>query len=86
MVDLIDTRSRPHPHFDPMDVISAARDTAPAAGLTHNFYRYPARFSPAFAKAVISALSQPGDWVMHSFAGGGTTLVEALYSGGTPWA
>lgn len=63
------------------DLVLAARDTAPVSGLTHNFYRYPARFSPAFVKAVILALSEPGDWIMDPFAGGGTTLVEALATG-----
>jgi hypothetical protein len=54
---------------------------APVAGLTHNFYRYPARFSPTFVRAAIHAFSEPGDWVMDPFAGGGTTLVEALAAG-----
>lgn len=63
------------------DLLVAARDAAPVSGLTHNFYRYPARFSPAFVKAVIHAFSEPGDWVMDPFAGGGTTLVEALAAG-----
>lgn len=63
------------------DLITAARDAAPVSGLTHNFYRYPARFSPVFVRAVILALSEPGDWVMDPFAGGGTTLVEALAAG-----
>ena len=60
------------------DLIKAARDAAPVSGLTHNFYRYPARFSPAFVGEAIFALSSPGDWVMDPFVGGGTTLVEAL--------
>jgi hypothetical protein len=63
------------------DLIAAARDAAPVSGLTHNFYRYPARFSPGFVRAVILAFSEPGDWVMDPFAGGGTTLVEALAAG-----
>lgn len=50
-------------------------------GLTHTFYRYPARFSPLFAKAAIDAFTQPGDLVLDPFMGGGTTLVEALASG-----
>jgi hypothetical protein len=62
-------------------LIAAARDLAPVSGLTHNFYRYPARFSPSFVRAAIHALSDPGDWVMDPFAGGGTTLVEALAAG-----
>ena len=62
-------------------LIPAARDMRPVSGLTHNFYRYPARFSPSFVRAVILELSEPGDWVMDPFAGGGTTLVEALAAG-----
>ncbi|MFZ5792575.1 MAG: DNA methyltransferase [Pseudomonadota bacterium] len=63
------------------DVICGARDTATVSGLTHNFYRYPARFSPAFVRAAIKAFSEPGDWVLDPFAGGGTTLVEAIAHG-----
>ena len=33
--------------------IDAARDASPARGLTHGHYKYPARFSPVFAKAAI---------------------------------
>jgi hypothetical protein len=51
------------------------------AGLTHNFYRYPARFSPQFAKAAIETFSNPGDTVVDPFMGGGTTLVEARVLG-----
>jgi hypothetical protein len=47
------------------------------SGLTHEFYRYPARFSPLFARAAIKAFTQPGDVVLDPFMGGGTTLVEA---------
>jgi len=46
-------------------------------GLTHDFYRYPARFSPQFAKAVIEAFTRPGEVVLDPFMGGATTLVEA---------
>ena len=63
------------------DLISAARDTSPVAGLTHNFYKYPARFSPKFVRAAIRAFTSPGDLVFDPFMGGGTTLVEALYLG-----
>lgn len=47
----------------------------------HEFYRYPARFSPALATSVIEALSAPGDLVADYFVGGGTTLVEARRAG-----
>lgn len=59
----------------------AARDRAPVAGWTHNFYRYPARFSPRFAAAAIQALSRPGDLVLDPYMGGGTTVLESLAAG-----
>jgi hypothetical protein len=62
-------------------IVLAARDAAPVNGLTHGFYRYPARFSPIFVRSVIEAFSEPGDWVIDPFAGGGTTLVEAMALG-----
>ncbi len=62
-------------------IILAARCPKRVSGLTHGFYRYPARFSPTFVQAVIKAFSKPGDWVVDPFVGGGTTLVEALASG-----
>lgn len=57
--------------------LSAVEDQQPVSGLTHNFYRYPARFSPLFARAAIEAFSKPGDVILDPFMGGGTTLVEA---------
>lgn len=59
-------------------LIAAARSMAPVSGLTHNFYRYPARFSPEVARAAIEVLSEPGEVVADSFVGGGTSLVEAV--------
>ncbi len=50
------------------------------SGLTHNFYRYPARFSPKFVREIIELFSNPGDVILDPFVGGGTTLVEALAS------
>jgi DNA modification methylase len=47
----------------------------------HEFYRYPGRFSPALAAAIVEAFSGPGDVVADYFVGGGTTLVEAMRSG-----
>lgn len=49
-------------------------------GLTHNYYRYPARFSPKFVREVIQIFSKEGDVILDPFVGGGTTLVEALAS------
>jgi hypothetical protein len=47
----------------------------------HEFYRYPGRFSPVFARATIAAFSRPNDLVLDPFVGGGTTAVEAFFSG-----
>jgi len=60
---------------------AAIHDTETVSGLTHEYYRYPARFSPRFAHAAIDAFTRPGDLVMDPFAGGGTTLVEAAAMG-----
>lgn len=62
-------------------LIAGARCPEPVRGFTHGFYKYPARFSPAFARAAIQAFSEPGDWVLDNHVGGGTTLVEALALG-----
>jgi DNA methylase len=59
-------------------LVAGARDNEPVHGLTHGFYKYPARFSPIFARAAIEAFTQPGDLVLDNHVGGGTTLVEAL--------
>jgi hypothetical protein len=55
----------------------AIDDQGLVSGFTHNFYRYPARFSPRFARGVIEAFSKPGDVICDPFMGGATTLVEA---------
>src|ERR1700730_18516189 len=62
-------------------LISGARDTEPVRGLTHGFYKYPARFSPAFVRAAIETFTSPGDLCLDPHVGGGTTLVEALALG-----
>ena len=62
-------------------LVSAACDASPINGLTHNFYRYPARFSPKLVRTVIDTFTEPGDLVLDPFVGGGTTLVESLASG-----
>lgn len=56
----------------------AVKNKDTVAGLTHNYYRYPARFSPKFVREVIELFSDPGDVILDPFVGGGTTLVEAL--------
>src|SRR6266404_3357091 len=62
-------------------LVAGARDLEPVRGLTHGFYKYPARFSPSFVRVAIQTLTQPGDLVLDNHVGGGTTLVEALALG-----
>ena len=57
------------------ELTQAARDADPVAGLTHNFYRYPARFSPKLVRAAIHAFTKPGDLVLDPFLGSDTTAV-----------
>jgi DNA methylase len=59
----------------------AIHDREPVSGLTHSFYRYPARFAPSFARRAILSFTKPGDLVFDPFMGGGTSLVEALAHG-----
>lgn len=61
--------------------ISAVYSQDRVTGLTHDFYKYPARFSPQFSRAAIDIFSRPGDLVVDPFVGGGTSLVEARTSG-----
>lgn len=77
------TPSCPSLSFDEKRVrlIEAARSAAPVKGLTHNFYRYPARFSPEFVAAAIELFTCEGDAVLDPFMGGGTTMVEAFARG-----
>lgn len=62
-------------------LIAGARDTEPVRGLTHGFYKYPARFSPAFARAAIETFTKPGQLVLDPHVGGGTSIVEAYALG-----
>jgi hypothetical protein len=62
-------------------LIAGARDVSPVKGLTHGYYKYPARFSPSFARAAIETFTRPGDICLDPHFGGGTTLVEAIAAG-----
>lgn len=62
-------------------LLDAIQDCAPVDGLTHDFYRYPARFSPLFARETIKAFTEPGELVLDPFMGGGTTIVECCNTG-----
>jgi DNA modification methylase len=50
-------------------------------GAPHDFYRYPARFSPVFAREIIRSFTKPGQLVLDPFCGSGTTVVEAMALG-----
>ena len=60
---------------------NAVTDRSAVKGASHKFYRYPARFSPQFARAFIEQFTDVGDLVVDPFVGGGTTLVEAMMLG-----
>jgi hypothetical protein len=62
-------------------LIEAINFRGVVSGLTHDFYRYPARFSPAFARAAIELFTEPGDTVLDPFLGSSTSLVESLALG-----
>lgn len=62
-------------------VQGALNCSAYTSGKTHNFYHYPARFSPQFARAIISHFSKPEDVVLDPFMGGGTSIIEGLTLG-----
>jgi hypothetical protein len=47
-------------------LVAEARYREPVRGLTHGFYKYPARFSPSFARATIEIFTQPGDLVFDN--------------------
>ena len=61
--------------------ITAVYSQKAVGGYTHNFYKYPGRFSPEFARAAINVFSRPGDVVVDPFVGGGTSLVETRVAG-----
>lgn len=62
-------------------LITAVHSQSPVTGLTHNLYKYPARFSPEFSRVIIEIFAAPGELVADPFVGGGTTLVEARATG-----
>ena len=76
-----DDGTRPSIFSDEQGLAGAFHSTQRIEGLTHRFYRYPARFSHEFVRHVIDELTEPGDTVLDPFMGGGTTIVEALAAG-----
>lgn len=65
----------------PEAVVNAVLNQDKVDEAPHNFYKYPARFSPVFAREAIKAFTRKGETVLDNFCGGGTTLVEAIALG-----
>jgi len=63
------------------NLTKSAMDKSRVTGLTHNFYKYPARFSPSFASTAIQLFSKQGDLILDPYMGGGTTVIEAMVAG-----
>lgn len=49
--------------------------------LTHYLFRYPAKFHPPIAAALIKKYSEPGDLILDPFCGSATLFVEARVMG-----
>jgi methylase of polypeptide subunit release factors len=49
--------------------------------LTHYLFRYPAKFHPPVARALIDKYSEPGQTIFDPFCGSGTSAVESLATG-----
>jgi DNA modification methylase len=64
-----------------VNLVSAINDMEPVSGYTHEFYRYPARFSPRFVRTIIETFTKPGDLIYDPYVGSGTSLVEASLLG-----
>lgn len=64
-----------------LELIRSLYSEKRVSGLTHNFYRYPARFSPEFARETVLKFSNEDDYVLDAFMGSGTTIVEAITNG-----
>jgi DNA modification methylase len=57
------------------ELARAIHDRQPVAGLTHNFYKYPARFSPSFVRQAILNFTEPGDLGLDPFMGPGALII-----------
>ncbi len=59
------------------ELLNAINTKQQITGHTHQYYKYPAMFSPLFAREVIKKFTKPGDTILDPFMGSGTALVEA---------
>jgi len=53
----------------------------PRRRLTHYLFRFPAKFHPPVARALVNGYTKPGDRVLDPFCGSGSLLVEAAVAG-----
>ena len=58
-------------------IVDSICNTDRITGFTHDFYKYPARFPPSFARQIIKSFSKENDLIFDPFMGGGTSLIEA---------
>jgi SAM-dependent methyltransferase len=49
--------------------------------LTHSIHRYSGKFIPQIARQAVELLTQPGELVLDSYCGSGTTLLECSLTG-----
>jgi len=62
-------------------LLKLLHSTKNVEGLTHNYYRYPARMLPELAREIITLFTDIGETVLDPFMGGGTSIVEAIALG-----
>jgi SAM-dependent methyltransferase len=55
--------------------------TAEDHRLTHQLFRFPAKFHPPVVRALLEEYTRPGQHVLDPFCGSGTLLVEAAVAG-----
>ena len=68
--------------FEPPDGYQRLRfDDVIAPKLTHSLFRFPAKFHPPVAHALLDAYTDAGDIVLDPFCGSGTLLVAAAAKG-----
>ena len=65
----------------PLEPIRFVFDKKRPERLSHYLFRYPAKFHPPVARALIERFSTPEQTVLDPFCGSGTLLVEALCLG-----
>ncbi len=62
-------------------LLASVHSSKHVTGLTHNFYRYPARMPPELAREAVENFTRPCEYIIDPFMGGGTSIVEALALG-----